>query len=85
MGLSRCSHLHDTASSHYLVQQTLYAFILAAKYDLLAQRALLVQCHPATNGLDFNEVTLDLDFKLAQVLSHVRERGNEELHSIERR
>ena len=50
-----CSHLYDTAWSHYHVQQTLYAYLLSSKYSIRVQRVLLVQLHPHVCGSDFNE------------------------------
>ena len=35
MGTSCCSHLYDTVWSHYFVQQTLYAYLLASKLSLI--------------------------------------------------
>jgi len=70
-GTSCCSHLPDTAHSHYFVQQTLYAYLLASKYDILVRRMMLVQCHPHVCGADFNEAPLIADFELADSLARV--------------
>ena len=69
MGNSCCSHLYDTAWSHYFVQQTLYAYLLASKYGLNVRRMMLVQCHPHVCGLDFNEAPLVPDYKLAETMA----------------
>ena len=50
LGLSHCSHLYDTASSHYFVQQTLYAYLLHTKYNITVHDMKLVQCHPHVGG-----------------------------------
>ena len=68
-GNSCCSHLYDTAWSHYLVQQTLYAFMLRSKYGVHVQRMMLVQCHPHVCGSDFNEAQLVPDFELADAMA----------------
>merc|ERR1712054_565269 len=70
-GTSCCSHLYDTAWSHYFVQQTLYAYLLALKYKIFVDRLTLVQCHPHVCGADFNEAPLNADFELAQALARV--------------
>ena len=64
-GKSCCSHLYDAAWSHYLVQQTLYAYMLESKYGVHVQRMMLVQCHPHVCGSEFNEEPLVPDYKLA--------------------
>ena len=69
MGTSCCSHLYDTAWSHYFVQQTLYAYLLASKYGLVVRKMMLVQCHPHVCGSDFNEAPLVADFELAKSLA----------------
>jgi hypothetical protein len=69
MGNGCCSHLYDTAWSHYLVQQTLYAYLLSKKYGFDARRMMLVQCHPHVCGLDFNEAPLVPDYKLAETMA----------------
>jgi len=69
MGNFCCSHLYDTAWSHYFVQQTLYAYMLASKYGLVVQKMMLVQCHPHVCGMDFNEAPLTPDPELAQSLA----------------
>lgn len=68
-GTSYCSHLYDTAWSHYFVQQTLYAYLLASKYSLTVRQMFLVQCHPHVCGLDFNEAPLIPDFELAESMA----------------
>ena len=45
-GFSLCSHLFDTAWSHYFVQQNLYSYLLATKYQMNVTDLRLVQCHP---------------------------------------
>jgi hypothetical protein len=67
-----CSHLHDTAWSHYFVQQTLYSYLLASKYGHVIRRMMLVQCHPHVNGPNFNEAPLEADFALAEALARFR-------------
>ena len=69
MGFSCCSHLYDTAWSHYFVQQTLYAYMLASKYGLAVRKMMLVQCHPDVCGSSFNEAPLTPDFSLADSLA----------------
>lgn len=69
MGSSCCSHLYDTAWSHYFVQQTLYAYMLAAKYGIAVRKIMLVQCHPDVCGSNFNEAPLIPDFALADSLA----------------
>ena len=69
MGKSCCSHLYDTAWSNYLVQQTLYAYLLASKYGRLVRRMMLVQCHSHVRGLDFHEAALVPDYELAQTMA----------------
>ena len=69
MGNSCCSHLYDTAWSHYFVQQTLYAYVLASKCDLNVRRMMLIQCHPHVCGLDFNDVLLVPDYELAETMA----------------
>jgi hypothetical protein len=69
MGTSCCSHLYDTAWSHYFVQQTLYAYMLASKYGLSVSKMMLVQCHPDVCGSNFNEAPLTPDFALADSLA----------------
>ena len=64
-----CSHLYDAAWSHYLVQQSLYAYMLDAKYGVHVQRMMLVQCHPQVCGSDFNEAPLVPDFELADAMA----------------
>ena len=66
---SYCSHLYDFAWSHYFVQQTLYAYLLATKYGLIVRDMKLVQCHPHVCGADFNEAPLVADFQLAEALA----------------
>ena len=68
-GNSCCSHLYDTAWSHYLVQQTLYAFMRRSKYGIQVQRMMLVQCRPHICGSDFNEAPLAPDFELADEMA----------------
>ena len=41
-----CRDMYDCAYTHYLVQQRLYAYIVASKYDVEVHRMLLLQCHP---------------------------------------
>jgi hypothetical protein len=67
-----CSHLYDTAWSHYFVQQTLYAYLLASKYGHVVRKMMLVQCHPHVCGSDFNEAPLEADFELAGSLARYR-------------
>ena len=69
MGTLCCSHLYDTAWSHYYVQQTLYAYMLASKYGLAVSKMVLVQCHPDVCGSNFNEAPLTPDFALADSLA----------------
>lgn len=71
MGTSCCSHLYDTAWSHYFVQQTLYAYMLASKYGLVVRQMMLVQCHPHVCGPHFNEAPLVPDFELAEALARI--------------
>ena len=68
-GTSFCSHLYDVAWSHYFVQQTLYAYLLASKYGVTVHKMMLVQCHPHVCGVDFNEAPLVPDFGLAESLA----------------
>ena len=68
-GNSCCSHLYDTAWSHYLVQQILYAFMLRSNYGVQVQRMMLAQCHPRICGSDFNEAPLAPDFELADEMA----------------
>jgi hypothetical protein len=68
-GTSCCAHLYDTPWSHYFVQQTLYAYLLASKYGLIVRDLMLVQCHPHVCGAEFNEVPLMADFELAESLA----------------
>ena len=60
---------YDTAWSHYIVQQTLYAFMLRSKSGIQVQRMLMVQCHPHVCGSDFNEAPLTPDFELADAMA----------------
>ena len=68
-GLKQCSHLHDTASSHYYLQQTLYAYLLVSKYELTVRRAALIQLQRHVGDGSFNEVLLETDLKLATSLA----------------
>ena len=68
-GTSFCYQLYDVAWSHYFVQQTLYAYLLASKYGVTVHKMMLVQCHPHVCGLDFNEAPLVYDFELAESLA----------------
>ena len=68
-GISCCSHLYDTPWSHYFVQQTLYAYLLTSKYNMLVCQIILVQCHPHVCGSHANEAPLVPDFKLAEDLA----------------
>lgn len=72
VGLTHCSHLYDAASSHYFVQQSLYAYLLASKYALTVSRATLVQFHPHGDDGTFNEVLMETDTELATVLAAER-------------
>jgi len=71
-GNSLCSHLYDVAWSHYFVQQTLYAYLLASKYDVTVHKMILVQCHPHVGGSDFIEAPLVPDFELAESMASSR-------------
>ena len=71
-GTSLCSHLYDCPWSHYFVQQTLYAYLLAAKYGLVVRRLMLVQCHPFVCSSDYNEAPLIADFEMAESLAKFR-------------
>jgi hypothetical protein len=66
-----CSHLFDTAWSHYFVQQTLYSHILWTKYNMMVRDLRLVQCHPHVCGLCFNEARLVTDFRLAEAMANL--------------
>ena len=72
VGLKHCSHLYDAASSHYFIQQSLYAYLLASKYELTVSRATLVQFHPNGDAGTFNEVLMETDTELATVLAAER-------------
>lgn len=76
MGTSCCAHLFDVAWSHYFVQQTLYAYLLASKYGLLVRDMILVQCHPHVCGSQFNEAFLVADFALARSLAAFLQSGH---------
>lgn len=71
-GNSLCSHLYDVAWSHYFVQQTLYAYLLASKYGVTVHKMILVQCHPHVGGSDFIEAPLVPDFELAESMATSR-------------
>ena len=71
-GKSLCSHLYDVAWSHYFIQQTLYAYLLASKYGVTVHKMLLVQCHPHVCGSNFNEAPLVPDFELAESMATLR-------------
>ena len=51
------------------MQQTLYAYMLASKYELEVRRMMLVQCHPDLSDCNFNEAPLSADFDLAKKLA----------------
>ena len=70
--MKHCSHLYDAASSHYFIQQSLYAYLLASKYELTVSRATLVQFHPNGDAGTFNEVLMETDTELATVLAAER-------------
>merc|ERR1712194_629566 len=76
-GTACCSHLYDTAWSHYFVQQTLYSYLLASKYGLVVKRLMLVQCHPRVCGSSFNEAPLVADFELARSLAAFLQSGHD--------
>ena len=69
MGAFCCDHLYDCPWSHYFVQQTLYSYMLAAKYDILVRRLVLVQCHPCVCGPRWNEAPLVANFELAESMA----------------
>ena len=71
-GSTLCSHLYDVAWSHYFVQQTLYAYLLASKYSVTVHKMILVQCHPNVCGSDFHEAPLVPDFELAESMAKSR-------------
>ena len=68
-GSSCCAHLFDTAWSHYFVQQNLYSYLLATKYQLNVSDLRLVQCHPHVCGSGFNEAPLEADIQLAEAMA----------------
>ena len=70
MGYSYCSHLYDTAWSHYFVQQTLYSYLLATKYRLIVKDLRLVQCHPHVCGSEYNESIFKADFQMAEAITN---------------
>ena len=70
MGCSYCSHLYDTAWSHYFVQQTLYSYLLATKYRLIVKDLRLVQCHPHVCGSEYSESICKADFQMAEAMAN---------------
>jgi hypothetical protein len=70
-GSSCCSDLFDTAWSHYFVQQNLYSYLLATKYQLNVTDLRLVQCHPHVCGSLFNEAPLEADVQLAKAMANL--------------
>ena len=60
-GSGPCECIEDSPFGHYTCQQILYATILADGYNLVVDRALLVQLHPEGATYQQFEVELDLD------------------------
>lgn len=52
------AHLPDTAYTHYVLQQNVYAHILRAKYDMIVDRMFLVRFHPTIEEYELVEVPL---------------------------
>ena len=67
-GFGCCSHLYNIPFHHYMVQQTMYGYLLEAKYACIVRKMMLLQCHPHVCGAVFNEVPLCIDTELARSL-----------------
>lgn len=63
-----CADLYNCSYSHYYIQQNLYADFLRRKYEIEANRLLLVQCHPnlGDSPQSYNAVALTIDPKLSR-------------------
>lgn len=66
-GSGPCGNMADTPLAHYSCQQTLYATILHDAYDVIVDRALLVQLHPDESTYNQFEVHIDLDLGRAML------------------
>ncbi|KAK3284461.1 hypothetical protein CYMTET_7905 [Cymbomonas tetramitiformis] len=55
---SPLSHLPDTAYTHYVLQQNLYAHILRSKYAIFVEDMYLVRFHPTIKDYELVEVPL---------------------------
>ena len=65
-GWGPCSEMPNTPVGHYTLQQSLYASILARNYQLVVDRAVLVQLHPDLKT--YNAVTVPLLYDVATAM-----------------
>ncbi|KAK3249892.1 hypothetical protein CYMTET_40700 [Cymbomonas tetramitiformis] len=50
------SHLPDTAYTHYVLQQNMYAHVLRSKYGIFVEGMYLVRFHPTIKDYELVEV-----------------------------